>query len=1270
MRDNRSFRPYANVRRGTMPDMTSRHKQRASRILLFGLVLASILIVPAVSANLVRVGAEQDHPRGLVLADQDRGGVTIRYGMESFGTERVSVQGRTMQTITLSGAMLPNNAGAPDLPGMGRFIAVPRGATPRLTIVSAQTQSFRGIDVAPAPVLPADDDPSPPIYEMDLTIYRRDAFYPESPAMLSPLTEIRGIDAVILGLTPFQYNPVTRELVVYTALEVRVDFEGGQGVFGDSRARSDAWEPILREHLVNYASLPASQPLRETVPGEAEYVILCPDHPDFIAWADTIKTWRTLQGIPTRVFTTAETGTSVAAIDSWFTSLYMTWDPRPAAFLILGDYVPEGSPLPGVVAPLYNNNCASDNIYADANGDHLPDFIHGRICARDSIELATMIGKMLEYERSPVTDSLFYARPVIAGGWQDERWFILCAEVIRGHQVNVLGKDPQREYAIYSGDPEALGYWSTNMNTPMVVDYFGSNGLAYIPDSLPPLTWDGSAERITAGLNAGAYMIFHRDHGGVTGWGEPGYHNVDLDNLTTEQHPFVFSMNCETGHYNGSLECFAERFHRLPNGALGLIAASETSFSFVNDVFAWGIFDGLWPDFDPGYGPAGEPHLRTATAHVSGKYYLEASSWPSNPYDKRITYHLFHHHGDAYMTLFTEVPESLAVVHDLVSFLDRTHFAVQADSGAVVALTVDGELIGRATADGSPQNIAIVPQTEPCTLRITATAPNHFRYDVSIPMIADVPTLVLTGVQLADEPAADSLAVMNGNGDGDADSGETLELVFTLSNAGTDPATTIQATLLTEDPYVELLDAVRPFGDLEPDSVFTCPDPYRIAIASNCPDAHEVQFGLLIESDQGSWQCPWTLPVHAPALSVDGFTVVDTTAGNGNGRADPGESFLFAPRLVNSGSEVATNLEIAMHIHHPLATVVAYRAIIDTLRCAEAVDLDQLFEVTIDSLAVTPDLYAGELVINADWERNAYPTFEIPVGWLFDDMEAGPGGWTSEPVTPEYLDQWHGTELRNHSPEGSRCWRFGDPEMGIYSDLADGALVSDSLLLNDDCELRFWHWIQAEIDTEHPGICNDGGIVEMSVDGGPWTQLVPVGNYPFVIGSNDSLCPFAEGTPVFSGEQDWQQVVIELNGYAGSQARFRFRFGSDSSDGLEGWYIDDVELVGRACDPSGTEEPPVPLTLTPALMHNQPNPFLRATVISYALPARTSVKLRIFDPAGRLVRTLLDGPSEPGLHTLTWDGRDDGGRVVSSGVYLYRLEADRVRDTRKMVLSR
>ena len=87
-----------------------------------------------------------------------------------------------------------------------------------------------------------------------------------------------------------------------------------------------------------------------------------------------------------------------------------------------------------------------------------------------------------------------------------------------------------------------------------------------------------------------------------------------------------------------------------------------------------------------------------------------------------------------------------------------------------------------------------------------------------------------------------------------------------------------------------------------------------------------------------------------------------------------------------------------------------------------------------------------------------------------------------------------------------------------------------------------------------------------------------------------------------------------------------------------------------------------------ALHQNYPNPFNPTTEISYHLPAPSEVRLEVFNLLGRWVTTLVDDHRDAGTHTITWHGTNSHGKPVSSGVYLYRLEAGAFSETKKMML--
>lgn len=141
--------------------------------------------------------------------------------------------------------------------------------------------------------------------------------------------------------------------------------------------------------------------------------------------------------------------------------------------------------------------------------------------------------------------------------------------------------------------------------------------------------------------------------------------------------------------------------------------------------------------------------------------------------------------------------------------------------------------------------------------------------------------------------------------------------------------------------------------------------------------------------------------------------------------------------------------------------------------------------------------------------------------------------------------------------------------------------------------------------------------------------------------------------------------------------------GNGSIDAGTRSYLDDTvipgrtyryELLIRTHDGNSVRSPVATVTLAElgfTLYQNQPNPFNPQTTIRYDIPAGSKsmrVRLLILDIAGRVIRTLVDENMAGGSREAIWDGRDDRGSTVSSGVYFYVLDAGKDRQTRKLVL--
>jgi hypothetical protein len=167
---------------------------------------------------------------------------------------------------------------------------------------------------------------------------------------------------------------------------------------------------------------------------------------------------------------------------------------------------------------------------------------------------------------------------------------------------------------------------------------------------------------------------------------------------------------------------------------------------------------------------------------------------------------------------------------------------------------------------------------------------------------------------------------------------------------------------------------------------------------------------------------------------------------------------------------------------------------------------------------------------------------------------------------------------------------------------------------------------------------------------------------------------FGEGVLGDTWEYDgtsWTPVPI-----AGPSARTFVKMVYDSDrrrmvlfGGYDGTQmVDDTwELVSQQ---TGGIRWTAPETERLALAQNAPNPFNPHTQISYQLTTDGPARLRILDVSGAHVRTLVDRIQAAGMHAASWDGRDDRGAEVASGIYYYRLDASGSRETRRMALVR
>lgn len=145
---------------------------------------------------------------------------------------------------------------------------------------------------------------------------------------------------------------------------------------------------------------------------------------------------------------------------------------------------------------------------------------------------------------------------------------------------------------------------------------------------------------------------------------------------------------------------------------------------------------------------------------------------------------------------------------------------------------------------------------------------------------------------------------------------------------------------------------------------------------------------------------------------------------------------------------------------------------------------------------------------------------------------------------------------------------------------------------------------------------------------------------------------------------EYSALLVDLDHYRETNLRSQntLTYAVDSNKDRRRFQV----IVGPADYVALTKATLMPTVFS--LEANAPNPFNPDTVIRFALPAPSPVKLVIYNILGQLVTTLIDGPMAAGYHQVVWQGRNGTGQAVASGVYLYAIQAGSFHDSRKMTL--
>jgi PKD repeat protein len=679
----------------------------------------------------------------------------IEYNLPSISISNKSVNGIDYNFIHVKGFGKMGDVGKPALPAHTDIVLFPNDIKPTITILETEVQILEGYYIHPALEPARDTYGAPePEFEIDNKTYSTNEFYPANPVEVTDIQYFREAPLGFVQITPVQFNPVTKQIKVYTKIKYRLEFNGSSHIYTEiADNNSKNYTSLLKNYVLNNQNISDGITHTESRDGEKNYIIIT--HSEYLSQANDLAEWKRQLGYSVEVVSQASW--TAAQVKTAIHDLYDLWTPKPDYFVIIGDHT-GGYAVPGEIHqdPNDGDDFATDLYFAcmDGTGDYVPEMAHGRISVSSATEANTVIQKIINYEKNPVVNASYYANGLNCAMYQDndsngyaDRRFCHTSENIRDYTIS-QGYSVERIY---------------DTNTSANVSDLRYNNGYYSDGQLLPLelrsvsfNWDGGASNITSAINAGKFYVFHRDHGyvGGSGWASPYYTTTSMNNLTNgDLLPVVFSINCHTGEYQLS-NCFAEKLLRMSNkGAVGVIAASYYSYSGYNDGFSIGMIDAIWhdPGLTANFGSGGisspPPSSPTSDIFTMGDVLNQGlirmiETWGNNTY----THELFHYFGDPAMKIWTANPNTNVITASHVGSLpvgstSLTITNINCPDG-LATLVFNGELIGETTLSGSSGTITFSALTnDASSAMLTISEHNWKPYTSSITVLDAVPDI-------------------------------------------------------------------------------------------------------------------------------------------------------------------------------------------------------------------------------------------------------------------------------------------------------------------------------------------------------------------------------------------------------------------------------------------------------------------------------------------------------------------------------------------------
>lgn len=769
--------------------------------------------------------------------------ITFRVDFPAYQTESVDVNGLTMNRLQMKNAYPLLNTGAPELLESAISLIIPEGAQPTAQVVSSDFSMVSDFELAPSKGrLLRNVDPQTVAFVKGAAYFTNRFLLDDSVSLGEPY-QLRDFHGVAVQVFPFAYNPVQKMLKVYSSITVQVNLNSTAAVKRPAKVTS-AFNDIYEDHFLNY-----QQYRTAALPENGDILIIAPAN--FCAAMQPYADWKIKNGYNTEIVPLANAGSSSSAIKSYITNYYEN-HPNLDFLVMVGD----NNQFPTISV----NGNISDNYYGEVAGnDKYPDLIMGKISAEIEDHVVTQVSKFIQYEQNPPVTTHFSSFLGIASS-----------------------QGP--------GDNNEYDYTHIRNIDNQLQNFTYTSGYELFEGSHGGLDASGNpnAAKVAEAVNNGVGIINYCGHGAETYWVTTNFSVTNINSLTNyNKLPFIFSVACVNGSYDGKT-CFAEAWLRASkNGQL--TGAVGALMSTINQ-----------PWNSPMCAQDAMNDALTGDENMARRYTYGGIAFSGiikmldnyNDYEVARTWILF---GDPALQVRTATPQQLQLTYTTQLPFGTPNITFSSPvEGARVALSCHNQVIGTGIVNNGSVTMDIPTNLDVTdTIFVLASAQNYIPFEGIFQLMPnDGPYLICSDITLQD----------NGNNDGFADYGETVNMNIAFRNVGNQSAENVHAVITTEDPYVVIVDNVLDIPMLAASNEQNYANAFIFYVQPNVPAYHVATFHITLNYNDETYEINKNVALHAPELSIGQFVVDDEQLGNGNHKLDLGEDAHLVLDLHNLGN--------------------------------------------------------------------------------------------------------------------------------------------------------------------------------------------------------------------------------------------------------------------------------------------------------------------------------------------------------------------------------